>query len=85
MNETIILFISNALTGLIAWFVSRRKQQVDVENQVLRNLELSINLYRDIIEDLKKEIESLNIKVQQLEQKIDELHKENKILKSKVK
>jgi prefoldin subunit 5 len=69
----------------MTWFVSRRKQQVDVENQVLRNLELSINLYRDIIEDLKKEIESLNIKVQQLEQKIDELHKENKILKSKVK
>jgi peptidoglycan hydrolase CwlO-like protein len=85
MNDTILLFLSNGLTGLIAWFVSRRKQQVDVENQVLRNLELSINLYRDIIEDLKKEIESLNIKVQQLEQKIDELHKENKILKSKVK
>jgi peptidoglycan hydrolase CwlO-like protein len=85
MNETILLFLSNALTGIAAWFVSRKKQQVDVENQVLRNLELSINLYRDIIEDLKKEIESLNIKVQQLEQKIDELHKENKILKSKVK
>jgi peptidoglycan hydrolase CwlO-like protein len=85
MNDTIILLISNSLTGIMTWFVSRRKQQVDVENQVLRNLELSINLYRDIIEDLKKEIESLNIKVQQLEQKIDELHKENKILKSKVK
>jgi len=85
MNDTIILLISNSLTGIAAWFVGKRKQQADTDNQVLRNLELSINLYRGIIEDLKKEIESLNIKVQDLEKKIDELHKENKILKSKVK
>jgi peptidoglycan hydrolase CwlO-like protein len=85
MNETILLFLSNALTGIAAWFVGKRKQQADTDNQVLRNLELSINLYRGIIDDLKKEIESLNIKVQDLEKKIDELHKENKILKSKVK
>lgn len=85
MNETILLFLSNALTGIAAWFVGRRKQQADTDNQVLRNLELSINLYRGIIEDLKKEIESLNIKVQELEKKIDELHAENKILKSKLK
>ena len=85
MNETILLFLSNALTGIAAWFVGKRKQQADTDNQVLRNLELSINLYRGIIDDLKKEIESLNIKVQDLEKKIDELHKENKILKAKVK
>lgn len=85
MNETILLFLSNALTGIAAWFVGKRKQQADTDNMVLRNLELSINLYRGIIEDLKKEIESLNIKVQELEKKIDELHAENKILKSKLK
>lgn len=85
MNETLILLISNTLTGIAGWFVGKRKQQADTDNQVLRNLELSINLYRGIIDDLKKEIESLNIKVQDLEKKIDELHKENKILKSKVK
>jgi peptidoglycan hydrolase CwlO-like protein len=85
MNETILLFLSNALTGIAAWFVGKRKQQADTDNQVLRNLELSINLYRGIIDDLKKEIESLNIKVQELEKKIDELHAENKILKSKLK
>ena len=85
MNETIILFISNALTGIAAWFVGRRRQQAEVENQVLRNLELAIGLYKTMIDDLKEEIHSLNIKIQDLEKKIDELHQENKILKSKVK
>jgi peptidoglycan hydrolase CwlO-like protein len=85
MNETIILFISNALTGIAAWFVGRRRQQAEVENQVLRNLELAIGLYKTMIDDLKEEIHALNLKIQDLEKKIDELHQENKILKSKVK
>jgi peptidoglycan hydrolase CwlO-like protein len=84
MNETIILLISNALTASAAWFVGRKRQQADTDNQILKNLELSVDLYRQIILDLKKEIESLNIKVQELEGKIDRLHQENKMLKSKL-
>jgi peptidoglycan hydrolase CwlO-like protein len=84
MNETLILLISNGLTAIAGWFVGRRKKQADTDNQVLKNLEISVNLYRQIIEDLKREIESLNIKVQELEKKIDELHIENKTLKSKI-
>lgn len=84
MNETIILLVSNVLTATASWFVSRKRQQADTDNAVLRNLELSVNLYRQIIEDLKREIESLNVKVQELEGKIDRLHQENKMLKSKL-
>jgi peptidoglycan hydrolase CwlO-like protein len=84
MNETLILLISNGLTAIAGWFVGRKRQQADTDNQVLKNLEISVNLYRQIIEDLKREIESLNIKVQELEEKIDRLHQENKMLKSKL-
>lgn len=84
MNETILLFVSNILTGVAAWFVGKRKVNAETDNQVLKNLELAISVYSQIIADLKKEIESLNIKVQELETKIDELHKENKLLKSKL-
>jgi peptidoglycan hydrolase CwlO-like protein len=69
------------LTATASFFVGRRKVNADTDNQVLRNLELSINLYQEIIQDLKKEIESLNIKIQQLETKMDDLYKENKELK----
>jgi peptidoglycan hydrolase CwlO-like protein len=82
MNQEVILLISNVLTGLAAWFVGKRKANAETDNQILKNLELSVNLYKEIIDSLKKEIESLNIKVQELESKIDELHEENKRLKS---
>jgi len=84
MNDTILLFISNALTGIAAWFVGRKKQQAETDNTVLRNLELAVNLYKGIIDDLKQEIHELNIKIQDLEKKVDELHAENKKLKSKL-
>jgi peptidoglycan hydrolase CwlO-like protein len=81
MNQEILLLISNVLTGIVAWFVGKRKVNAETDNQVLKNLELSVNLYRGIIDDLKKEIEALNIKIQQLEDKIDVLHNENRELK----
>lgn len=84
MNETILLLLSNILTGIAAWFVGKRKVNAETDNQVLRNLELAISVYSQIIEDLKKEIESLNIRIQDLEKKINELHNENKLLKSKL-
>jgi peptidoglycan hydrolase CwlO-like protein len=85
MNETILLFLSNAVTGLVAWFAGKRRTNAETDSVVLKNLELSVNLYAQIIQSLKEEIESLNLKIQELEKKIDILHEENKTLKSKVK
>ena len=82
MEENTLLIISNAFTAVAAWFVGKRKVNAETDNQVLRNLELSVNLYRGIIDDLKEEIEALNIKIQELEHKIDVLHQENKRLKN---
>jgi TolA-binding protein len=83
MTTEILLLISNALTGVAAFFVGKRRSNAETDSVVLKNLELSVNLYAQIIRDLKTEIESLNIKIQELEQKIDILHAENKKLKSK--
>jgi peptidoglycan hydrolase CwlO-like protein len=82
MNETILLFLSNAITAVAAWFVGRRKANAETDNQVLRNLELAVGLYKNIIDDLKQEIHELNVKIQDLEKKVDELHKENRKLKN---
>lgn len=85
MNDTLILLISNTLTAIAGWFVGKRKTNAETDSIVLKNLELSVNLYAQIIRDLKTEIESLNIKIQELEKKIDILHEENRALKSKAK
>jgi peptidoglycan hydrolase CwlO-like protein len=81
MSSELILLLSNTLTGIVSFFVSKRMTNAQTDNQVLKNLELSISLYREIIEDLKTEIEGLNVKVQHLETKIDQLHQENNKLK----
>lgn len=85
MTNDLILIISNTLTAIAAWFVGRRKMSAETDNQVLKNLELSINIYADLVSNLKEEIKSLNLKIQELEKKVDELHAENKKLKSKAK
>jgi hypothetical protein len=81
MNTEILLLISNTLTGIAAWFVGRRRSNAETDNQVLRNLEISINLYKHIIDDLKEEIQELNIKIEHLERRVDALMTENRKLK----
>jgi peptidoglycan hydrolase CwlO-like protein len=81
MNDTLILLISNALTAVASFFIGKRKTDAETDNMVLKNLELSINLYKQIIDDLKKEIHDLNLQVQTLEKKVEELMTENKKLK----
>ena len=78
-----ILLASNLLTGFAGWFVGRRKSNAETDNQVLKNLELSIGLYKNIIDDLKNEIHELNIKIQHLETKVENLVLENKKLRNK--
>ncbi len=63
--------------------MGRRRSNAETDNQVLRNLELSISLYKNIIDDLKEEIHSLNIKIQDLEKKVEMLMDENRNLKKR--
>lgn len=83
MNDTLLLFLSNALTGIAAWFVGKRKTNAETDNIVLTNLEKSVNIYAELVKNLKEEIHQLNTKISELETKVDMLMKENRELKSK--
>ena len=84
MNDTIILLISNALTGAAGFFAGKRRSDAETDNQVLRNLELSVGIYTKIIDDLKIEIHELNNKVQDLQKMVDKLMLENRKLKNTI-
>jgi peptidoglycan hydrolase CwlO-like protein len=79
MVEQIIMTV---VTTVIGYVVGRRKSNADTDNQVLKNLELSIGLYKNMIDDLRTEIRELNLKIQDLERKVDSLKEENKKLKN---
>jgi peptidoglycan hydrolase CwlO-like protein len=78
MIEQIIMTV---ITTVIGYVVGRRKSNAETDNQVLKNLELSIGLYKNMIDDLRTEIRELNLKIQDLEKKVEELMNENKHLK----
>jgi peptidoglycan hydrolase CwlO-like protein len=78
MIEQIIMTV---VTTLIGYFVGKRKSNAETDNQVLKNLELSIGLYKNMIDDLRTEIRELNLKIQDLETRVEELMNENKHLK----
>jgi peptidoglycan hydrolase CwlO-like protein len=69
------------ITGLITFVLGREKGKKENDNLHLKNLEDSINIYKQIIDDLRVEITSLNTKVRDLQTKVDELMIENKKLK----
>lgn len=81
MENILTILGSNVVVAIISFLTGKRKSNAETDNQVLRNLEISVNLYKEIIDDLKVEIEGLNRKIQELEQKIDDLMKENHELK----
>lgn len=83
MNNELLVILTNIVTGITGWVVGRRRQQADTDNAILDNLSKSIGVYQIIIEDLKKEIHELNLKVVQLENKVNDLMIENRKLKEK--
>jgi cell division protein FtsB len=83
MNDTILLFLSNTITAISAWFIGKRKTNAETDNLVLSNLEKSMSIYQDLIKNLKDEIHELNTKIQDLELKVDMLMEENRKLKKR--
>jgi predicted nucleic acid-binding Zn-ribbon protein len=82
--DTIMAILgSNVAVAIISYFTGRRQLNAQTDNQVLHNLEISVNLYKEIITDLKTQITELNTKVQELEVKIDDLMEENHNLRKK--
>ena len=74
MRQIIIPYLSEAITALVAafagWFFTRRKSRAESDKSELDVVEEAIKIWREIAQDLKKEIQ--------------ELKEENKLLKHEV-
>lgn len=74
-----------SLTGLVTFFVGMRRGRKEVESLHLDNLTKSIDIYNRIINDMEGQIETLLEKVDNLEKRVEELHKENVALREMLK
>jgi cell division protein FtsB len=75
--------ILTTFTAIIGYIFGYKKNQNDIENGRLDNLEKSIKVYQVLVDDLSNRIETLSVHIAKLESQIDALIKENKRLKSK--
>ena len=76
-----INIIIPGVTGILTFLLGQQRGKKEVESITLQNLEKSIHIYQTIIDDLKEEIIGLNTKVGELQEKVDEMMKENHQLK----
>ena len=81
--ELIGQIILTTFTAIIGYIFGYKKNQNDIENGRLDNLEKSIKVYQVLVDDLSNRIETLSAHIIKLETQIDSLIKENKLLKSK--
>lgn len=76
--ENIIIAI---ITGVISYFAGFRKSKKEIESITIINLEKSLFIYKEMIDDLSGRINQLNTQIKELSGKVDELMEENQKLK----
>ena len=85
MDSNIITVAIALVTSITSFIFGQQKAKREIESMTITNVQKSVDVYREIIEDLRGEVSELLIKVNQLEDKIDELHSENSQLRKMLK
>ena len=85
MDSNIITIAIALVTSITSFIFGQHKAKREIESMTITNVQKSVDVYREIIEDLRGEVSELLIKVNQLEDKIDELHSENSQLRRMLK
>lgn len=85
MEQLGLTFVISSITGLITFFFGLKRGKREVEGIALQNIEKSLEIYQNIINDLNVRVMALMGKVDHLETKIDELKKENSVLREMLK
>ena len=85
MDNNIITVAIALVTSITSFIFGQHKAKREIESMTITNVQKSVDVYREIIEDLRGEVSELLIKVNQLEDKIDELHSENSQLRKMLK
>lgn len=76
-----LTIVVGSITGFFGFLSGQKLQAKQVENQSLINLEKSIEIYKEIIDDMRVELSNLKTEIDKLEKKVQELLKENAALK----
>jgi peptidoglycan hydrolase CwlO-like protein len=69
------------ITGISGFFLGMRKTQKETDSISIQNVASTLNVYQEIISDLKSEINALKSKMEIMDKTIHHLQEENKQLR----
>lgn len=69
------------ITGISGFFLGMRKTQKETDSISIQNVASTLNVYQEIISDLKSEINALKSKMEIMDKTIHNLQEENKQLR----
>jgi peptidoglycan hydrolase CwlO-like protein len=69
------------ITGISGFFLGMRKTQKETDSISIQNVASTLNVYQEIISDLKSEINALKSKMEIMDKTIHDLQEENKQLR----
>lgn len=80
MEETWITILSSAITAFATafttWFFTKRKYNAEVDNNVITNMQESLEFYKTLVDDNKARLEDALKENAELRKEIDELRKQ---------
>ena len=72
------------LGALITWLLGKKKEEALTKASELDNMEKAVRLWREMAEELKKQVDDLSDKVDNLMQEVHSLRLENNELKQTI-
>lgn len=76
--------ISTVVSGWVSWFFARRKYNSEVDNNLIHNMQESLEFYKKLSDDNKQRLEEVLQRNAELERRDELLEKEIAELKSQV-
>lgn len=80
MTEVLITAIGGLLTTLLgswaSWFYTRKKYNSEVDNNQIKNMQESLEFYKQLSDDNKRRLEEVLQKNQELEKEVAELRQQ---------
>ena len=69
--------ITTLVSGWVSWFFTRKKYNTEVENNLINNMQESLDFYMKLSDDNKERLEEVLKRNEQLESELDALKKQN--------
>lgn len=83
-DEIIVPSITGALGAFVSWIFGRKKENVEIQSNEIKNASEIIALWKDMASELKQEVSELRDKIDVLSKEVHDLRSENSELRLKL-